>query len=134
MCQMAAHPGLEQPLEPCCPARRRMLNVLTTFAITMDSHHTESGKACSLHERCAAPNSAALACCLDCARPVQLVGHVVLLQCSGFVKPMACLLLPCPAVPLLESHSAELEGLIQQLCQALRAMASMVAGDVSLEG
>ncbi|KAL4458781.1 hypothetical protein ABPG75_013646 [Micractinium tetrahymenae] len=58
---------------------RRMLNVLTTFAITMDSHHTQS-------------------------------------------------------VPLLEPHSAELEGLIEQLRQTLRALAAMVAGDVTLEG
>ncbi|KAL4435890.1 hypothetical protein ABPG77_000652 [Micractinium sp. CCAP 211/92] len=79
------HPFKTPHRFPTAPGRRaqrlcrRMLNVLTTFAITMDSHHTES-------------------------------------------------------VPLLEPHSAELEGLIQQLCQALRAMASMVAGDVSLEG
>lgn len=58
---------------------RRMLNMLTTFSITMDAHHTQS-------------------------------------------------------VPLLEPHSAELEGLIEQLRQALQAMAAMVVGDVSLEG
>jgi len=38
------------------------------------------------------------------------------------------------AVPLLEEHAAELDGLIQQLKEALRALAGMVAGTVTLEG
>lgn len=37
------------------------------------------------------------------------------------------------AVPLLEPHAAELEGLITQLREALQALAAMVAGTVSLE-
>ena len=38
-----------------------------------------------------------------------------------------------PAVPLLEPHAAELEGLITQLREALQALGAMVAGTVSLE-
>ncbi len=44
-----------------------------------------------------------------------------------------CVCVPAPAVPLLEPHAAELEGLIAQLREAVRAMAAMVDGSVSLE-
>jgi len=40
---------------------------------------------------------------------------------------------PPAAVPLLEPHAAELEGLITQLREALQALGAMVAGTVSLE-
>ena len=44
-----------------------------------------------------------------------------------------CLLTPPGAVLLLAPHAAELEGLICQLAEALRALASMVEGSISLE-
>jgi hypothetical protein len=113
-----------------------MLNVITCFAVAMDSHHTESG--------------GWAAACLQLLADGTRARHAQYCRntCPGVDTPLAelesnaCCPSTCvcvracassSAVPLLAPHAAELAGLVAQLREALLGLSAMVAGSVSLE-